>query len=148
MQDSSNDRRVTRRTAINSGLAVAAGSVAVLSNPSSVLGASPSSSAEITHWQSCLQQAFDVECMTHDGRKWTERLTLVQVKPLETDRFERPSNVRDQTVSLLFKTDRKGPLPSETYQFRHGQMGSFDLMISLTADDRFRSTTVYEAILN
>ena len=148
MKESTHERRVTRRTAINSGLAVAAGSVAVLSNPSAVLGLSKPHSAEIAAWAACLNQVFDVDCTRHDGQELVGRLKLVEVKPLETDPQNRPSQARGQAVSLLFESDHKNPLPSTTYRFTNASAPTMELMICQTRDEQLRSSLVYEAVLN
>ena len=148
MKDTGIHSRVTRRTALNSGLAVAAGSLVMLRNPLEILGASSPYSSEIVSWQSLNGQTFRVDCSGENGEPIVDHLTLVQIKPIETSDPNRPAQLRPQAVSLLFKADSKKDLPSASFKFSNSSIRPVEMLISQTRDDRFPSAVLYEAVLN
>ena len=140
---------VSRRTAIGSSLAFAAGAALV---PNELFAScNPSCFPNSENWNALIGENFDFNKWEPNEdsvcRVNSRHAVLREVSVSDDSSRDRPNNVPSKTISLLFSSNE--PLTGSNHQLFHRSIGKLNLMVSETADPKSTCTeNLYEAILN
>jgi hypothetical protein len=128
------------------GAACVAGSSAVLNFPVSQLSnraTEPGSEFEV--FQNLVGEQFQVVC---EGTNKSSTLVLTDVSVRKSGADEkRPAHIRQDSCSLMFASRQGVELGNAIHRFNHPRLGSFELYIDQTRQDRQPNWKHYEAVI-
>lgn len=155
-----NVQKITRRSALGKGFAVAAGSTLAMSAIAATADGMSSRTADGSiayllpgdEWANLIDTVFAVNGFSFDDQagKSRERLTLVEtdVISMGSRDMARPKKFRSYAVSLLFRGSGRNVLPDASYRVNHEWLGEFDLFLVNVTGKRNEEGVRYQAVIN
>ena len=149
--DTSEKSEITRRTALNSiASGGALGALAITSLPMSASAASSPLMMSVQNWRAHVGSQFRVMGQAFEdvptGIGSGASLTLEKVVENVHDDPDRPAQLRRNSISLMFTSDRE--VPCATLALQHRQLGRTDLFVHEVQRDEFAGKRTYEVVLN